>query len=89
MLWKWKQKLPSFPFHCYTNPAYWSIGVARGLGGAEFTGIAKDRENVAQNRVGEFRVSARRRSKMPRIAHPMMHIFEDIEEMAFRHPLLE
>ncbi|MND05547.1 hypothetical protein D3C83_264050 [compost metagenome] len=53
--------------------------MARGLGGAKLTGIAKDRKDIAQNGIGKFGVSPRRGAEMSCRAGPMVHIFEHIE----------
>ena len=62
-------------------PANRARGMARRLGGPQFTGIAEDGEDIAQHGIGEFRVGPGGRPKMAGIADPILHILEDIEEM--------
>ena len=64
------------------------MAMTRRLGGAELTGIAEDGEDVAGHRIGEVRIRARRRSKMPGIVHLMLDILENVEQVSLRHPVL-
>ena len=59
------------------------------LGRPEFTGIAKDGEDIAQDGIGQFGIRPGGRPKMPGIAHPILHILEDIEQVSLRQPGLE
>ena len=59
------------------------------LGRPQFTGIAEDGKDIAQDRIGQFRIGPGGRPKMPGIAHPILHILQDIEEVPFGEACLE
>ena len=61
-------------------------GMTGGLAGAEIAAIAEHREQIALDGPGELRIGAGGRSEVPGIAGPVFGIFEDVEEVAFRHP---
>jgi hypothetical protein len=62
-------------------PANRARGMASRLGGPQFTGIAEDGEDIAQDGIGQFRIGPGGRAKMTRIADPILHILEHIKEM--------
>jgi hypothetical protein len=58
-------------------PVNRSRGMPGRLRRPQFTGIAEDGKDIADNGVGEFRVSPRGRPKVPRIAGPIVDIAQD------------
>jgi hypothetical protein len=60
-------------------------GVSGSLIGAKIAAIAEHGEQVASDGLREFRIGPGRRSKVPGIVRPVFGMFEDVEEMAFRH----
>jgi hypothetical protein len=65
------------------------LRMARGLRGSKFTGIPKDGEQLPHHWFGKFGVGARRRAEVPGIAHPMLNVLEDIEQVSLRQALFE
>jgi len=61
-------------------------GMTGGLAGTEIAAIAEHSEQVAPNGLGELRIRAGGRPEVPGIAGPVFGIFEDVEEVALRHP---
>ena len=55
--------------------------MASRLGGPQFTGIAEDGEDIAQNGIGQFRISPGGWPKMAGIPDPILYILEHIKEM--------
>ncbi len=66
-----------------------SRGVAGRLGRSEFTGITEDSEEITKDRLGQFRIGPGGRPKMAGISNPILHIFQDIEQVALWQAGLE
>src|SRR6185369_412147 len=69
------------------------VNRSRGMPGrlrrAQFTGIAEDGEDIADHRIGQFRVGAGRWPKVSCIAGPIMDIPQNVEEVALGHASFE
>src|SRR4051812_21145564 len=63
--------------------------MAGGLGRSKVAAVTEDGEEIAPHGVGELRIGPGWRSKVSRIARPVLGGLENIEQMAFGHPVAD